>query len=50
MIHEMMHALGAYHEQSRADRDDYITINIENVYDGAVDNYKKKSVDEQQVE
>ena len=30
-LHELMHALGIFHEQSRADRDDFVKISLENV-------------------
>ncbi|KAK2892389.1 hypothetical protein Q8A67_012377 [Cirrhinus molitorella] len=41
--HEFLHALGFYHEQSRYDRDDYVTINYENIKKGYESYFNKRS-------
>ncbi|XP_065068435.1 uncharacterized protein LOC135693793 [Rhopilema esculentum] len=41
IIHEVMHALGFFHEQSRPDRDSYVTIFYENINTGHLDNFKR---------
>ena len=40
--HEMMHALGMFHEQSRCDRDDFVEILLDNVEDGKENNFDKE--------
>jgi len=46
MVHEMLHAVGLWHEQSRYDRDQYIKINEENVAKGLLYNFAMKSAKE----
>lgn len=39
--HELMHVLGFYHEQSRPDRDNYLTIDLSNVDPSMTHNFNK---------
>jgi hypothetical protein len=41
VIHELMHTLGYYHEQSRFDRDQYIEIHWQNILYGMDYNFQK---------
>ncbi|KAM4529259.1 high choriolytic enzyme 1-like [Fundulus diaphanus] len=42
LVHELVHALGLYHEHSRDDRDEYITINWQKVIPDKRENFKVK--------
>lgn len=39
VAHEVMHSLGYFHEQSRTDRDSYVTINWDNIKSGKAHNF-----------
>ena len=41
IAHELMHALGFWHEQSRPDRDSYVRINWANVQSNQWHNFDK---------
>jgi hypothetical protein len=41
--HEVGHAIGLYHTQSRADRDSFVTMNFSNVQSGKEHNFNKYS-------
>jgi len=45
VLHEMMHAMGFYHEQNRFDRDQFIKINWNNIEDGMASQFDKASND-----
>ncbi|KAI4470115.1 discoidin cub egf laminin and zinc metalloprotease domain containing [Holotrichia oblita] len=44
-IHELMHALGVFHEQSRWDRDKFVKIHTENIIPRYKANFDKQSLD-----
>jgi len=41
VMHELMHALGFFHEQSRTDRDSYVEIHWNNILENAANNFQK---------
>jgi len=44
IIHEIGHAIGLFHEHTRLDRDDYVTVNLQNVSAGKEINFDKIEV------
>lgn len=41
MMHEILHALGFFHEHTRADRDDYVIIKWDNIHHGKYHDFNK---------
>lgn len=42
VIHELLHALGMFHEHTRCDRDSYVIINTANIQSGYGNNFTKQ--------
>ena len=43
ILHELLHALGVWHEQSRPDRDSYVEIVSNNIQDGKEHNFLRRN-------
>ena len=41
ITHEIAHALGFFHEQSRWDRDEFVELNVDNIMPGFEDQFQK---------
>ncbi|MGE0172570.1 MAG: M12 family metallopeptidase [Oligoflexales bacterium] len=50
ILHEMGHSLGLNHEQVRPDRDNYVTVNMDNVVAGQEHNFTKQGCFDQSIE
>ena len=42
-IHEIFHALGSLHQQSRPDRDDHVRVLWDNIQTGKESNFRKST-------
>jgi hypothetical protein len=47
LLHEMGHVVGLFHEQSRSDRNSFVTFNYANVIKGSIDNFNQLTDDNQ---
>ncbi|XP_054717113.1 zinc metalloproteinase nas-7-like [Uloborus diversus] len=43
VLHELLHVLGFFHEHTRPDRDDYVTIFTDNIKSASINNFRKMS-------
>ena len=41
VLHELGHAIGIYHTQTRKDRDEYVTVNFGNIQSQYLRNFEK---------
>ena len=41
-VHELVHTLGFVHEHTRPDRDDFISVNTDNIEPGKEKNFEKR--------
>lgn len=44
-LHELMHALGVFHEQSRSDRDRFVRVHWDNIIPRYRNNFERQSLD-----
>jgi len=49
IVHEILHAAGFYHEQSRSDRDDFVTIHFDEIVPSQRGNFEKRGARAQDI-